>query len=99
MSRRAYRCGDQRVAAIDGQVSPRAEIVLAIEHVYYFYNEDTKHHFHVWVVPRHPWMRKFGRSIESVRPALLHARDDMSGQNKVAEVERAADLLRKTLSV
>src|SRR5690606_13844376 len=26
--------------------------VLGIEYVYYFYNEDTTHHFHTWMVPR-----------------------------------------------
>ena len=29
---------------------------LGIEHVYYFYNEDTTHHFHTWMVPRYEWM-------------------------------------------
>src|SRR5512145_1452631 len=36
---------------------------LGVEHVYYFYNEDTLAHFHLWMVPRHAWMRQFGRSI------------------------------------
>jgi diadenosine tetraphosphate (Ap4A) HIT family hydrolase len=44
--------------------------VLGIEHVYYFYNEDTTHHFHTWMVPRYKWMYNFGRSVESVRPVL-----------------------------
>ncbi|WP_368986535.1 HIT family protein [Caldifermentibacillus hisashii] len=44
--------------------------VLGIEYVYYFYNEDTTHHFHTWMVPRNEWMYQFGRSIESVRPVL-----------------------------
>jgi diadenosine tetraphosphate (Ap4A) HIT family hydrolase len=26
--------------------------ILGFETVYYFYNEDTTHHFHVWMVPR-----------------------------------------------
>ncbi|PEF34471.1 diadenosine tetraphosphate hydrolase, partial [Bacillus sp. AFS094228] len=42
--------------------------VLGIEHVYYFYNKDTTHHFHTWMVPRYEWMYDFGRSVESVRP-------------------------------
>lgn len=35
--------------------------VLNIEYVYYFYNEDTTHHFHTWMVPRYEWMYEFGR--------------------------------------
>ncbi|KSV75209.1 hypothetical protein N185_17670 [Sinorhizobium sp. GW3] len=46
---------------------------LGIEYVYYFYNEDTSHHFHLWMVPRYEWMAPFGKSIEAVRPALHHA--------------------------
>jgi hypothetical protein len=58
---------------------------LGIEHVYYFYTEDATHHFHVWMVPRLHLVRQFGRSIESVRPALLHARDHMSDRDNLRE--------------
>lgn len=54
--------------------------VLGIETVYYFYNEDTTHHFHTWMVPRYEWMADFGRSIEAVRPVLLHARNEMNDE-------------------
>lgn len=72
--------------------------ILGIETVYYFYNEDTTHHFHVWMVPRHGWMKQFGRSIESVRPALLHARAQMTSRAQIAEVQRAVEMLRRGLS-
>ncbi|MEC1524826.1 diadenosine tetraphosphate hydrolase [Neobacillus niacini] len=49
--------------------------ILGIDYVYYFYNEDTTHHFHTWLVPRYDWMNEFGRSVESLRPVLLHARN------------------------
>jgi hypothetical protein len=45
-------------------------VVLGIEYVYYFYNEDTTHHFHTWFVPRYEWMYELERSVESVRPVL-----------------------------
>ena len=70
---------------------------LGVEHVYYFYNEDTTHHFHVWMVPRHPWMAEFGRSIQSVRPALVHARDHMSSQGEIDAAQEAASRLRQVL--
>ncbi|MBT2687482.1 diadenosine tetraphosphate hydrolase [Bacillus sp. ISL-47] len=63
--------------------------VLGIEHVYYFYNEDTTHHFHTWMVPRYEWMDQFGRSVESVRPVLLHARNHMNHGENVSEVRKA----------
>ena len=72
--------------------------VLGIEYIYYFYNEDTTHHFHTWMVPRYEWMYDFGRSIESVRPVLLHARNNMNNDENVKEVMRAIEKLTKELA-
>jgi diadenosine tetraphosphate (Ap4A) HIT family hydrolase len=71
--------------------------VLGIEYVYYFYNEDTTHHFHTWMVPRYEWMYEFGRSVESVRPVLLHARNEMNGEQNVREVMAAIHALSREL--
>lgn len=72
--------------------------VLGIDYVYYFYNEDSTHHFHTWMVPRYEWMYKFGRSIESVRPVLLHARNEMNDAENVNEVMQAIGLLKEELA-
>ncbi|WP_053218332.1 HIT family protein [Virgibacillus senegalensis] len=72
--------------------------VLGIESVYYFYNEDTTHHFHTWMVPRYPWMESFGRSIESVRPVLLHARNERNNEKNRMEVMQAIKTLRRELN-
>lgn len=72
--------------------------VLGIEYVYYFYNEDTTHHFHTWMVPRYEWMYQFGRSVESVRPVLLHARNNMNSGEYIKEVMNAIDALGKELN-
>ena len=69
---------------------------LDIDIVYYFYNEDTRHHFHLWMMPRLPWMAQFGVSIESVRPALKSAADRARPEDQ-EEVLRAVDQLRRTL--
>lgn len=72
--------------------------VLGIEYVYYFYNEDTTHHFHTWMVPRYDWMYEFGRSVESVRPVLLHARNNMNGGENLEQVMEAIEALRRELA-
>jgi diadenosine tetraphosphate (Ap4A) HIT family hydrolase len=72
--------------------------VLGIEYVYYFYNEDTTHHFHTWMVPRYEWMYAFGRSVESVSPVLLHARNVMNSKQNIQEVMGAIDTLTKELN-
>ena len=73
--------------------------VLGIEYVYYFYNEDTSHHFHTWMVPRYEWMYDFGRSIESVRPVLLHARNNLNDEAHIEEVMAAIELLKNELKM
>lgn len=71
--------------------------VLGIAHVYYFYNEDTTHHFHTWMLPRYAWMNEFGRSIESVRPVLVHARHYLNDEENIARVEQSVRELRRAL--
>ena len=71
--------------------------VLGIESVYYFYNEDTTHHFHTWMVPRYEWMYEFGRSVESVRPVLLHTRKAMQNEANVRNVRQAIAALTEEL--
>lgn len=72
--------------------------ILGIEYVYYFYNEDTTHHFHTWMVPRYDWMYEFGRSVESVRPVLLHARNKMNDEENLKEVVEAIHSLARELN-
>ncbi|MCQ4088415.1 HIT family protein [Saccharibacillus sp. JS10] len=70
---------------------------LGIEKVYYFYNEDTTHHFHLWMVPRYEWMYEFGNSVESLRPVLLHARNHMNDDENMKSVEEGVSLLRESM--
>ncbi|QTN00691.1 diadenosine tetraphosphate hydrolase [Sediminibacillus dalangtanensis] len=72
--------------------------ILGIDFVYYFYNEDTTHHFHTWMVPRYPWMDAFGRSVESVRPVLLYARNERNSEENHAEAMEAIEALKNELN-
>jgi len=72
--------------------------VLGIEHVYYFYNEGTFLHFHMWMMPCYEWMNELGRSVESVHPILVHAREHMSEEGNIARVEDCVQKLRSVLS-
>lgn len=71
--------------------------VLGIEYVYYFYNEDTTHHFHTWLVPRYEWMKDFGRSVESLRPVLLHARNHRNTDENRQKVMNSIYAIRNAL--
>jgi hypothetical protein len=71
---------------------------LGIEYVYYFYNKDAFHHFHMWMMPHYEWMKEFGHSVESVRPILVYAREHMSDEKNIAYVEDCVQKLRSALS-
>ncbi|MFB3164775.1 diadenosine tetraphosphate hydrolase [Neobacillus sp. 179-J 1A1 HS] len=71
--------------------------ILGIDYVYYFYNEDTTHHFHTWLVPRYQWMNEFGRSVESVRPVLLNARNHRNTNENHQKVMSAIEALKNGL--
>ncbi|APB70296.1 diadenosine tetraphosphate hydrolase [Paenibacillus polymyxa] len=70
---------------------------LGIEKVYYFYNEDTTHHFHLWMVPRYDWMYRYGNSVESLRPILLHARNNMNDEENMNSVIEGISILRESM--
>lgn len=103
-SKRHLKCLDELTEAerldyitILSKIRKAQRDVLGIESVYYFYNEDTTHHFHTWMVPRYEWMYEFGRSVESVRPVLLHARNEMNDEASVQRVRQAISALTEEL--
>ena len=68
---------------------------LGIKDVYLHQNEDSVHHFHLWIFPRLPWMEKFGRKIESVRPIINHAKEHMNKPDVVVKVKDYVKKMRK----
>ncbi|MDO8482559.1 MAG: diadenosine tetraphosphate hydrolase [bacterium] len=74
------------------------DTVLGIKDVYIFQNEDTEQGFHVWMFPRHDWMQKFGRKIESVRPIMKAALAERSIEPYLTEVKEAAKKVQAFLN-
>ena len=72
--------------------------VLSITDVYLFQNEDTRNGFHLWMFPRYEWMEQFGRKIESVRPIMNYAKENLADEQSRQAVLDAADKIRKYLS-
>ena len=69
--------------------------VLGIKDVYLFQNEDSKHNFHLWIFPRHKWMEKFGRKIQSVRPITEYAEKNMTKDGNIREVKDAVKQMKE----
>ena len=67
--------------------------ILGIKVVYFFQDESTHHGlFHLWIFPRYEWMGKFGQKIESVRPIIDYAKENMINENISLEVK---DMVKK----
>ncbi len=71
--------------------------VLGIKVVYLFQNEDTDSHFHVWMFPRLPWMKKFGFKIQSLRPIMEYAKKNLMTEKNLKMVQANVNKLRKHL--
>jgi len=72
--------------------------ILNIEEVYFFQNGDTTHGFHLWVFPRHKWMEKFGRRIQSIRPIMNYAKENMINDDVFKEVKEDVKKMKKFMS-
>ena len=71
--------------------------VLGIEDAYIFQNDDSEHNFHVRVFPRHEWMERFGRGIESVLPIMRHAKKEMDNQKARKQIKDCVLKMREFL--
>ncbi len=69
--------------------------ILKIKEVYLFQNEDTEHGFHLWMFPRYDWMEKFGRKIQSVRPIINYAKENMLSNDVFNEVREYVEKMKK----
>ena len=72
--------------------------ILKIEEVYFFQREDTDHGFHLWVFPRHKWMEKFGRKIQSVRPIMNYAKENMLSDGVFKEIKEDVKKMKEFMS-
>lgn len=72
--------------------------VLKIEEAYFFQNEDSEHGFHLWIFPRHKWMEKFGRKIQSVRPIMNYAKENMLSEDVFEEVRESVRKMKEFMS-
>jgi len=71
--------------------------ILGIEVVYIFQNEDTKDDFHLWLFPRHSWMKKFGIKVQSVRPVINYAKENMINDDAINKVKECAKKMKNYL--
>lgn len=69
--------------------------ILDIKNVYLFQNEDTDWDFHLWIFPRYNRMEKFGNKIESVRPIMNYAKENMITDEIIKEVKEYVSKMKE----
>lgn len=70
--------------------------VLKIETVYFFQNEDTSWNFHFWIFPRYKCMdEKFWIKVESVRPIMNYAKENMVNDVITKEVKINVNIMKE----
>ena len=72
--------------------------ILKIDSVYLFQREDTDSGFHLWVFPRFEWMKKFGKKIESVRPIIDYAQENMINKDISQEVKEMVEKMKNYMN-
>lgn len=70
---------------------------LGIKDVYLFQNEDTVGNFHLRIFPRHDRMEKFWRRIQSVRPIMEWAIENMVNEETFKEVKKSVQKMKEFL--
>jgi diadenosine tetraphosphate (Ap4A) HIT family hydrolase len=81
------------------QVRNAISNVLHIKDIYIFHYEDSRHGFHIWLFPRHGWMERFGRDIQSVHPIMNYAKEHMATNSNIKEVKNIIKNMKKYLSL
>ncbi len=90
----------------DGEKQDFIEFLCRIRHtmrqacgikvLYLIQEEDTSHHFHVWIFPRYEWLtKKFGRKIQSVRPIMEYAKKNLQSPDNLKKVDEAIRKMKK----
>lgn len=63
----------------------------------FVYQEEIASHFHVWILPRYGWMKRFGRSIESIRPIMDYSKKNMMTEKDIRKVKKILEKAKKFL--
>jgi diadenosine tetraphosphate (Ap4A) HIT family hydrolase len=70
-----------------------------IEIVYMHQEEDTSHHFHVWLYPRQDELVElFGKKITSVRPIMEYAREHWKTPERLANIDECVERMKRYYS-
>lgn len=44
--------------------------------------EEKASHFHIWIVPIHDWMEKFGKNVKNIKEIIQYSKEIFDNNNK-----------------
>lgn len=55
--------------------------------------EEKASHFHIWIVPIHDWMDKFGRNVRNIKEIINYAKQNFN-ENQEVELLQAIEKIK-----
>jgi diadenosine tetraphosphate (Ap4A) HIT family hydrolase len=71
---------------------------LKIDEIILIQEENSKHHFHIWLFPRYSWMDKFGKKVSSSAEVIKYAKMHMKTPENLELIKKANNSLIQFLS-
>lgn len=54
--------------------------------------EEKANHFHIWIVPIHDWMDKFGRNVRNIKEIINYAKQNFNEDKKEELLQAIEDI-------
>lgn len=54
--------------------------------------EEKANHFHIWIVPIHNWMDKFGRNVRNIKEIINYAKQNFNEDKKEELLQAIEDI-------
>jgi hypothetical protein len=57
--------------------------------------EEKASYFHIWIVPIHDWMDKFGRNVRNIKEIINYAKQNFSQNKKIEQLQAIEDIKKE----
>ena len=54
--------------------------------------EEKANHFHIWIVPIHDWMSKFGKNVSNIKEIINYSKQNFNENQKIELLQAIEDI-------
>lgn len=54
--------------------------------------EEKANHFHIWIVPIHDWMNKFGKNVKNIKEIIDYSKQNFNENQKIELLQAIEDI-------